>query len=46
MKKTQKERGIQFTEWLLAEEREFLVRVSQLIEVGKKLEMNKIVAMR
>ena len=38
MKQTQKERGRQFTEWLMAEEREFLVRVSHMIDSGKKLE--------
>ena len=46
MKQTQKERGRQFTEWLMAEEREFLVRVSHMVDGGKKLEWSQIVRMR
>ena len=43
---SQKERGKQFTDWLLAEEYKFLTKVNELIGAGNKLSSNEISAMR
>ena len=46
LKQTQQERGQQFTEWLLAEEREFLVRMSQMIDQDNNVDKKQLLEMR
>ena len=46
LKMTQKERGLQFTEWLIEQERKFLEECAKLVKSGGRWDMQLVKSMR